>query len=246
MEASLELNALGSIYRFCVKREIGKTQNVGMTALQLRFTDGKESDVRLNPIEFMVMNNPFRVLVQRFFEAPRLAEAAGEVPHCGKALEIGCGQGAGALIILERFRAETVDAFDYDLRMARLAKRRLARISLVRAVWQGDATRIAAKDAAYDSVFDFGAVHHIVDWRNAISEVNRVLRPGGIFFAQEVFRDLIAHPLWRRLLHHPQQDRFDFDQFEAALTSAGFSMIGTSRFGRGLGWFVCQKAPHRA
>jgi ubiquinone/menaquinone biosynthesis C-methylase UbiE len=197
--------------------------------------------MRLNLVEFLVMNNPIRPIIQRAVEAPRLERAAAGRIRAGKALEIGCGQGAGVEIILSRFGAEQVDALDLDPRAVKLARRRLAGIGGVGEVRVGDATKIEAPDDAYDSVFDFGAIHHIVDWKKAVSEVFRVLKPGGGFYAQEVFRDVIAHPLWRRLLDHPQQDRFDFDQFEAALTGAGFEMIGTSRLGSGLGWFACRK-----
>ena len=125
--------------------------------------------------------------------------------------------------------------------MVRLAEKRLAGVEGVGTIRIGDATRIDAAGGVYDSVFNFGAIHHIVDWKKAVSEVFRVLKPGGFFYAQEVFRDLITHPLWRRLLDHPQQDRFDFDQFRSALTATGFEMIGTRRLGNSMGWFVCKK-----
>jgi ubiquinone/menaquinone biosynthesis C-methylase UbiE len=197
--------------------------------------------MRLNLVEFVVMNNPLRPIAQRAVEAPRLEKAAGGRIRGGKALEIGCGQGAGVKIILSRFGAEQVDAFDLDPRAVKLARWRLAGVEGAGRIRVGDATRIDAPDHAYDSVFNFGAIHHIVDWRKAVSEVFRVLKPGGCFYAQEVFRGLITHPLWKRLLDHPQQDRFDFEQFEAALTGAGFKMIGTNRLGDSLGWFACRK-----
>ena len=195
----------------------------------------------MNILEHLVMTNPLRAIVQRHVEARWMELAAGGKRRAGKALEIGCGKGIGVEIILDRFAADTVDAFDLDARMVRLAKRRLAGLDGVGAVRIGDATRIDAPDGVYDSVFNFGAIHHIVDWKKAVSEVHRVLKPGGFFYAQEVFRDLITHPLWRRLLEHPQQDRFDFMQFQSVLTAAGFEMIGTRRLGNSMGWFVCRK-----
>ena len=35
-------------------------------------------------------------------------------------------------------------------------------------------------------MFDFGVIHHVPAWENAISEVRRVLKPGGIFVFEEV------------------------------------------------------------
>ena len=198
--------------------------------------------MRLNVVEFFVMNNPLRPLVQRAVEVPRLEKAAGGRIRAGRALEIGCGQGAGVKIILSRFGADRVDALDLDPRSVKIARRRLAGVDGVGTIRVGDATKIAAPDETYDSVFNFGAIHHIVDWRKAVSEVCRVLKPGGGFYAQEVFRDLIAHPLWRRVLDHPQQDRFDLEQFQSALAAAGFQMIGTHRLGKSMGWFACRKS----
>jgi ubiquinone/menaquinone biosynthesis C-methylase UbiE len=48
-------------------------------------------------------------------------------------------------------------------------------------------TAIAVPDSRYDAVFDFGIIHHVPDWRAAVAEVARVLRPQGRFYAEEVF-----------------------------------------------------------
>ena len=71
----------------------------------------------LNTLEFALMNNPLRAAVQRHFEARRLLEMGGPVPGGGRAVEIGCGRGIGACLIVECFGANTVDGFDRDPRM---------------------------------------------------------------------------------------------------------------------------------
>ena len=70
----------------------------------------------LNRIEFALMNNPVRAASQRFFEASRLVRMGGRM-NGGRALEIGCGRGVGAEIVLDLFGAAGVDAFDMDPRM---------------------------------------------------------------------------------------------------------------------------------
>ena len=50
---------------------------------------------------------------------------------------------------------------------------------------------IHAADDTYDAVFDFGIIHHIPRWREALDEVARVLKPGGRFFFEEVLRDAL-------------------------------------------------------
>ncbi len=76
-------------------------------------------------------------------------------------------------------------------------------------------------DGSYDAVFDFGIIHHIPNWRDAIGEVSRVLRPGGRFFFDEVTAKALARPTCRWLFDHPQEDRFTAGQFIAELNRIG-------------------------
>lgn len=194
----------------------------------------------LNHIEKALMNNPIRVLSQRLFEAPRFLNMASVHP-AGVALEIGCGRGAGVEIILELFGATHVDAFDLDPRMIAQARRRLAKHGERVRLWSGDAIKISAPDRSYDSVFDFGILHHVPDWREGLKEVHRVLKPQGRFYAEEVLQPFITHPLWRRVLEHPQEERFDHAIFQDALAGCGFDVIASKRLGKSFAWFVADK-----
>jgi SAM-dependent methyltransferase len=91
-------------------------------------------------------------------------------------------------------------------------------------LWTGDVNAIDSADATYDAVFDFGIIHHVPDWRGALREIHRVLRPGGTVYAEEVMRSFILHPLWSRLFEHPRRDRFDADGLARGLEDAGFSV----------------------
>ena len=193
----------------------------------------------LNWLEFLLMNNPLRGFVQKHFEAPRLQKMGGALSG-GYALEIGCGRGVGVQIILDRFGAAQVDAIDLDPRMIRRAQLRLKNRPV--RLWVADATHLQVNDAAYDAAFDFGIIHHIPDWRKALAEIWRVLKPGGRFYAEEALRDIISPRLCRAFFRHPWEDRFDHDQFLTALRQAGFQVLQTSQTWHRFGWYVARKS----
>jgi SAM-dependent methyltransferase len=108
-------------------------------------------------------------------------------PHC---LEIGCGQGALARLLVERYGAQMV-ASDYDPVQVALARRRLADLDGPVTFRVVDARDIPFNDAEFDALFSFGVLHHIPGgWREAVAEIARVLKPGGWF----IFTDLVVAP----------------------------------------------------
>lgn len=195
--------------------------------------------VKLNIVEKALVNNPFRALAQRHFETPRLMALGGPCPGAC-ALEIGGGQGEGARLIREQFGAARVFSLDLDFEMVRRARRRLGDTPGVLCL-QGDCTALPLADQSVDALFDFGVVHHVPQWQDAIDELDRVARPGATLYAMEVYRSLICHPLWKRVLTHPQENRFDQAEFVAAWEARGWTLLGEKHLGSGLGWLAMQK-----
>lgn len=194
----------------------------------------------LNRVEKALMNNPLRAAIQRGFEARRLLALGGRMQG-GVALEVGCGRGVGVEIVLERFGADRVDAFDLDPEMVAQARRRLARQADRVRLWVGDAERIEAPDARYDAAFDFGILHHVPDWPRAIAELRRVLRPGGRLYAEEALAAFTLDPIVRRVLVHPSQDRFDARRFRDELSRQGFEVRATRDLAGLFAWFVADR-----
>lgn len=199
--------------------------------------------VLLNRLEYALMNNPLRAALQRRYEARKLLAMGGQVGG-GLALEIGCGRGVGLEVVLDLFGARRVEGFDLDPRMVRLAERRTRGRGGRVATWVGDATAIPVADDRYDAVFDFGILHHVPRWRDAVREVSRVLKPCGRFYAEEVLASFLGRFPWRGLFDHPREDRFDQVAFTDELTAAGFRVLDSKELHDDFAWFVAEKTPY--
>jgi ubiquinone/menaquinone biosynthesis C-methylase UbiE len=175
--------------------------------------------MKLNALEFALMNNPIRAASQRSIETPLLIDPPGALAG-QRVLEIGCGRGVGVEILLAR-GAASVAGFDLDPEMIALAQKRLAKYGDRARVFVGDAERIAALDASFDAVVDYGIIHHIPNWPQALREIARVLKPGGTFYFEDLFRGLISAWPARVLFDHPQATQFTGQEFRAGLEAAG-------------------------
>ena len=205
------------------------------------FNDHPRCSMKLNTIEFHLMNNPLRAWCQHRLEARQLLQLGGAAPGAA-ALEVGCGRGVGTEIILDRFQADRVLALDLDPRMVELARPRLVRFGERVCLKVGDAEAIQADDKSFDAVFDFGIIHHVPDWRRALSELHRVLRPGGRAYIEEVYPPVISGRIARWLLEHPKHDRFHHAELLAGLERAGFTLVGDRCWAGMVGWVVADRS----
>ena len=177
--------------------------------------------MRLNWAERLVVNNPLRMVMQQM-EMLWFMYAAFPRPNL-RFLEIGCGRGAGARILLKKMHPRRIDALDLDYLMVQKAKGLLtpeerARVSLC----VGDSTLLPFKSATHDIIFGFGFLHHVPDWQSAVKETARVLKPGGRYYIEEIYPPLYLNAITRRLLLHPTENRFDGKDLKIALADAGF------------------------
>jgi SAM-dependent methyltransferase len=114
----------------------------------------------------------------RYRLEPWIAELARFDQAAGKdLLEIGVGLGADH----QRFAQAGARPAGIDLteRAVEHTRRRLRGFGLSSALRIGDAEHLPFPDDAFDIVYSWGVLHHSPDTAQAVSEVRRVLRPGG-------------------------------------------------------------------
>jgi SAM-dependent methyltransferase len=137
-------------------------------------------------------------------------------------LELGCGQGALARLLVERHDARVI-ASDYDPAQVALAQERLADLDRPVEFRVIDARSIPFDDAALDAVCSFGVLHHIPGgWRMVVAETARVLKPGGWF----VLTDLVVTPRVGRLIRQllPRLDLLEEAALHACLAESSLDL----------------------
>lgn len=193
--------------------------------------------MKLNNLEFILMNNALRATLQRQFETPRLIGPPGSLAG-QRVLEIGCGRGVGIEILLS-LGAEHVTGFDLDPKMIALAQKRLAKYGNRVRVSVGDAEAIDAPDASFDAVVDYGVIHHIPQWQKALKEIARVLKPGGVFYFEDLLKGLISTWPAPLFFDHPQATQFYGGGFRSELESTGLRVQKWRQVGE---WAIAGRA----
>ena len=88
----------------------------------------------------------------------------------------------------------------------------------------GDVSCLPFRAGSVDAVFGFGVLHHVVDWRAALREIARVLKPGGAYFMEELYPTVYRNFITRHILLHPTADRFSSRDLKEALAQAGLPL----------------------
>jgi len=104
-----------------------------------------------------------------------------------RVLEIGVGLGC------DHFRfarnGNQMTALDLSREHLRHTERHLALEGLSTEAVYGDAERLPFEDERFDLVYTFGVLHHTPHIDRALSEIHRVLRPGGVALVGLYHRD---------------------------------------------------------
>ncbi|CAB1071881.1 hypothetical protein D1AOALGA4SA_1375 [Olavius algarvensis Delta 1 endosymbiont] len=179
--------------------------------------------MKLNWIERLYVNSPIRLAAQqlevRWFAKKRPLDAGATI------LEIGCGRGAGAGIIFREFRPARLYLSDFDIRMVKQARNYLDGKKQTKTHFcLADAANLPFDSQRFDAVFGFGFLHHVPQWRNALAEVVRVLKAGGVYYLVEFYPQLYQNIITKHLLFHPERDRFKSNDLKSAFEMLDLSL----------------------
>jgi len=140
-------------------------------------------------------------------------------------LDLGCGTGAGARAIKQRFRRAQVTAADLSPPMLAEARRHSRFWRPIRCV-EADARRLPFEPASFDLVFTNLMLQWVQPLDPALAEIRRVLRPGGLLLASS-FGPLTLTELraaWAAADDGVHVNEFiDMHDFGGALQRAGFA-----------------------
>ena len=182
--------------------------------------------MKLNWAERWVVNNPIRVF-QQHIEVKWLRQMM-PLKTGAIILEVGCGRGAGARLIHKAFKPSQLHILDLDIKMIQGAKRYLSGVTKdIMTMYVGDSIDLPFKSDALDALFGFGFLHHVPNWRRALSEIARVLEPGGVYYMEELYPSLYQNVITKHILLHPEHDRFASKDLRTELDAAGLCLINS-------------------
>jgi ubiquinone/menaquinone biosynthesis C-methylase UbiE len=116
-------------------------------------------------------------------------------------LDVGCGNGAATIGLAQQLGLEAVGV-DIDPGQTEAATTAAQGLSAVR-FQTADATRLPFADGEFDLVYSSKTTHHVPEWSRALSEMVRVLKPGG----RLIYFDFVA-PFGKRLPTRRRLNRF--------------------------------------
>ena len=202
--------------------------------------------------------------MDRRWKRALVSDLVSLAPPGARMLDLACGTGDLAFATAAAVREARVTGVDVSARMIALARERAGPMANP-AFAEGDMARLAFPDASVDAISAGYAFRNTPDYRAALSEAHRVLRPGGVLVTLDFYRPGPA--LWRALFlsylraagnavgwwwHRepvaygyiaPSIDAFvSWQGFSAALATAGFDVRNVRTYlGGGVGVHLAQR-----
>ncbi len=140
----------------------------------------------------------------------------------GDLLELGAGGGGMAEEMAIAYPDLHMTVTDVDVSMVEAARVRLADHANV-TVLQADVTELAFEDQSFDVVCCYLMLHHVIEWKRAMSEAARVLRPGGTFIGYDMTKTWFGETVhW---IDRSPHRLVALDEFEPSLLEVGLRNV---------------------
>lgn len=116
--------------------------------------------------------------------AVRMCKSRGR--QLRRVLDVGCGTGDMLRLFSEELPGAALTGLDFSPKMLAAAEEKLAGVKNLR-LERGNAMALPFADGSFDCVMISFALRNTADYDRVISEMARVLRPGGVFCCVDSF-----------------------------------------------------------
>jgi len=169
--------------------------------------------------------NPLRMWVRERFEVKPLRDAAAPC-RIDRALHFCCRDGKGTALLHRYFSPARIAAVDPDDGMVKAARETVAGLPVDCSV--GSLSRLDFGDESFDAVFVLGELHNYPEWRDCVSEISRVTKPGGLLFIEELSAESFEYCLgryFRAKTEHAYDSMLRLDEFRDKVRASGFEEL---------------------
>ncbi|MCQ3938707.1 MAG: hypothetical protein DPW18_16920 [Chloroflexi bacterium] len=110
----------------------------------------------------------------------------------GRAIDIGCGTGTNVITLANA--GWQVTGIDFASRAVQIAKRKAQAANIRAEIFLDDATKMKNVRGVFDLALDLGCFHGIENKADYLTQLSRILAPGGFWLLYGFFKQNPHHP----------------------------------------------------
>ena len=187
-----------------------------------RFDEG-DREAWERPVGETELYDPARRDIYNFIDETKVRYLAPLLPPRGTAVEVGAGSGR-LLIRLGALRPYRLVALDYAVYAMRAVRENARRARREVGLALGDARALPFADASLDVVLSGGLLEHFREPRPVLAEMSRILRPGGLFYADIVPRKVSLYR-WAERARMQRSEHLAEGIFESDLPRSAWARL---------------------